>query len=373
MPHALIVGAFGQDNPGDEALLAAAVAGVRSCDGWEPVVATARRAAATELLGVETVPATAAGVGRAALRCDALVVGGGTVFKELHPSSRRPPHGLLANTAVLCRAVSGRQRPVALLGVGAAPLTTRWARKLARDIAHHADLLVLRDPESARILGDVGVPRPLRVGADLTWTGHGRRLAEPIGPASALGVAVSHLAGDDGLEGRLGDAVAAVAGPDRHVEVEPWQGSPRLSPDGRSAARIADSIGTGAVVVEPPLDLADAVHRASRRSAVVAMRFHGAVAAAMAGRPFLAVAHEPKLAGLAARLGQPSIPPSSATPDLVAAVEALVDSLPPSAESVGDEVERAHASIDLLRLLLAGRGSSHRLPRLELVPEPVPA
>src|SRR3546814_11159643 len=42
MPAALIVGAFGQDNPGDEALLAAAVYAVRAQDGWDPIAVAAR-------------------------------------------------------------------------------------------------------------------------------------------------------------------------------------------------------------------------------------------------------------------------------------------------------------------------------------------
>jgi hypothetical protein len=93
----------------------------------------------------------------------------------------------------------------------------------------------------------------------------------------------------------------------------------------------------------------------------------------MAGRPFLAVAHEPKLAGLAARLGQPSVPATPSIPALVAGLEALAAAHPPHAELLRVEAERAHASVDLLRLLLSGRGSSRRLSKLELVPEPVPA
>jgi hypothetical protein len=373
VPYALIVGAFGQDNPGDEALLASAVDAVRSCDGWQPVVATARRAATADRLDVDTVPATAVGVGRAATRCDALVVGGGTIFKELHATSRRGPSSLLANTAVLCRVVQGRNRPVALLGVGASSMRTRRARALARDVAEHVDLLVLRDSQSAEVLVALGVPGPLRVGADLTWTSLRELVPQPRTDEGPLGVAVSHLAGDDAFDLRLGTAIAVVAGSHGDVEVEPWQGSPHLGPDARCGARLAKSIGRAARVVDPPLDLADAVARSSRRSGIVAMRFHGAVAAAMAGRPFLAVAHEPKLAGLAARLGQPSVPPTSSIPALVAGLEALAGAGPPHAELLAVEAERSHASVDLLRLLLSGRGSSRRLTKLELVPEPVPA
>src|SRR3546814_14437027 len=62
-----------------------------------------------------------------------------------------------------------RRRPVALIGVGAAPITAPSNRRLAVNLVRHADLLVLRDDESAELLGGLGAPTPLRVGAALSW------------------------------------------------------------------------------------------------------------------------------------------------------------------------------------------------------------
>jgi polysaccharide pyruvyl transferase WcaK-like protein len=371
-PVALVVGAFGQDNPGDEALLAASVAAVRAT-GWTPVAVTARPAETATRLGVDTVPATAAATARAARRASALVVGGGTLFKELHPASGRPPGSLLRRAAGLTGAFHARGRPVALIGVGADEIRHPTTRRLARSLARRADLLVLRDGASAALLNEMGVPAPLRVGADLAWL-----TLDPVGRAPdagappPIGVAISHLAGDRGLLDRLAEGLRPLASRGHPIEVEPWQGSRRLGPDGRAAAHLARAMGGRASVVPPPRDLTEAAARSAALGAVIALRFHAAVAAAATGTPFVGVAHEPKLGALADRLRQPQLdvhdPPTAVT----AAVDrALLGG--PDLHAVAAERRRAEATVELLGLLLAGTGDADRLVDLDLVPEPTPA
>lgn len=373
MPIALIVGAFGQDNPGDEALLASTVQAVRARPGWEPLVATGRPADTEALLDVATLPATPAATLRATARADALVVGGGTVFKELHHSSGRPAGGLLRRAAGLTSAFYARRLPVALIGVGAAPIHHPANRHLARSIARRADLLVLRDAESADVLAGMGVPSPLRVGADLSWLAARPPERGPeCGPAP-IGVAVSHLAGGDDLVDRLIDGLRPAVEAGRCVEIEPWQGSPRLGADGRIAARMARALGLGARLVAPPRDLDEATQRAAGRAAVVAMRFHAAVAAAEAGTPFAAVTHEPKLAAIARSTGQPTIAVDDPVAAVAAAVRQALLGAPPSPEAVADQHRRAEATADLLGIVLCGEGDAGRLAHLDLVPLPVPA
>jgi len=373
VPHALIVGAFGQDNPGDEALLGATVDAVAAAPGWVPVVATARPGETSDALGIDTIPASAYAVGKAATHADALVVGGGTVFKELHPATGRRRVALLAQAVTLARAVGIRGKPVALVGVGAAPMSSRVARRMARELARLSNLLVLRDDESAAILIGAGVSGPLRVGADMTWSGAVPTVL-PVGRGAPVGVAVSHLAADDDFIDRLGEALGS-ASLQCPVELEPWQGSPRLGSDALVARRLAAGAEAGSDVgiLSPPDDFDDAVVRASGRRAMVALRFHGAVAAACGGRPFLAVTHEPKLSALAARLAQPTVSPSASTREIAAALSELLHAAAPSRAAVDRERARALATADLLQLLLAGRGPSSRLGDLDLVPAPVAA
>jgi len=374
VPVALIVGAFGQDNPGDEALLDAAVHAVRACDGWEPLVVTARPQATAARLDLETVPGTGPAALRAASRADALVVGGGTVFKELHPASGRPAGALLRRAVALTGAVNARRRPVALVGVGAAEISRSANRRLARSLARRADLLILRDAESADLLARMGVQAPLRVGADLSWLTVPPALPDRPDRATApVGVAVSHLAGGDRLVDALTAALRPLVSAGRPIEIEPWQGSPRLGADGQIAARMASALGCGASVVGPPQDLDDAAARTARRAAVVAMRFHAAVVAASTGTPFAAVAHEPKLAAIAARTGQPTISVETDADTACLAIEQALLGPGPSTTAVADERRRAEATADLLGILLSGHGDAGRLVHLDLVPEPVPA
>lgn len=373
MPVALIVGAFGQDNPGDEALLDASVTAVRAQPGWVPLVVTARPAETTARLAVDAVRPGDLAAAQAAVRADALVVGGGTVFKELHPSTGRSRGALLRRAAALTGAFRGRGRPVALIGVGAAPIARSANRRLARSIARCSDLLVLRDAESAVILAGLGAAAPLRVGADLAWLCSVPPAPMPRVAAAPVGVAVSHLAGGDRLMDRLADALRPLARAGHPVEVEPWQGSPRLGADAVHARRLARRIGAGASVVPPPVDLDEAVARMAGRSVAVALRFHAAVAAAEAGTPFVSVTHEPKLAGIADRMGQHAVDPRASASVIAEAVQQAILGPPPSPEAVTAERRRAEATVDLLGLVLCGDGPASHLELLDLVPTPTPA
>jgi polysaccharide pyruvyl transferase WcaK-like protein len=97
---------------------------------------------------------------------------------------------------------------------------------------------------------------------------------------------------------------------------------------------------------------------------VRAQRFHSLVTAASAGVPALAVAHEPKLAGLARRLGQPTVDAGAAPQDFAAAVLGALDAAPASVAAVRRERAAAEDGFRLLRVLLAG-GRSHEAVDIE--------
>src|SRR5919197_621127 len=173
MPSVLLAGAFGQRNPGDEALLAAFV---RALDGWDVLATSAEPLATAAQHGVTALPAARpVAVARALARADAVVFAGGTTFKLLKPASGRPRHDLLARGLAAAALARAARKPLALVGVGVGDLRTRRARALARAVVRRADLLVLRDEESATLLAEAGAPAPFRVGADPAWT-----LLEPL-------------------------------------------------------------------------------------------------------------------------------------------------------------------------------------------------
>lgn len=374
MTPTLVCGAFGQGNPGDDALLTAFARVLADRELLIPAVEPARpdlgrgEPSTGDLVSgrMRYIRPTAVSVARSLRTVDSVVVAGGTVFKLLHPSTRRHPLALLARTAALQAGARARGIPFALVGVGAGDLRGSTARRLVRQITDHPDLLVLRDEESAAVLHDAGAPGPFRVAADPAWS----LLTSPVPEASpspqhdppAL-VAISHLADRDPV--RLADRIAALVdhltGRGVPVHLQPWQGGveaadAQLALSVRNRARLPGLVH----VRSRPADLHDAVAACADARAVIGLRFHSLVAAAAAGRPFLAIAHEPKLAGVARRLGQVSVPPHAATGVLCAAADQTMRTAPPERSLVDREIALAHHSLRLLRVVLS-RGAEDEL------------
>jgi polysaccharide pyruvyl transferase WcaK-like protein len=378
-----LAGAFGQGNPGDEALLSAFA---RELGHLDPVASTSDPQATAATHGVTAVERDdMPRVGREIARADAVVVAGGTIFKTLHPSCGRAPLSLLRRTAALAAATRALRKPLALVGVGAAPLRGRAARSLTRRIIRSANLLILRDEESAGHLAAAGAPTPIRVGADAAWTLVPEQRAEPAaladaaatpdGPAvlmrSATGahapvaldgagdgrpvvVALSHLAGGPELAERLAAGLRPVVDAGLPVRLDPWQ------PDGDAelAAAVATRLDDPRVsVAAPPADLDEARESMDGARLVLAQRFHALVAAAGAGVPALAVAHEPKLEGLARRLEQPAVAADAPPATLAGEVLRAVDGPPAPPAAIERERASAAEAFRLLRVLLA-RGRS---------------
>jgi polysaccharide pyruvyl transferase WcaK-like protein len=353
MARVLLLGAFGQGNPGDEALLRAFRDGLAP---HEVVVASSDPQTTSREHGC---PATSSRDPRAVLgaltRADAVVVGGGTIFKTLHPATGRHPRSLLRRTRAVIAAAHMLRRPVALAGVGAGSLPDRAARRLAVSSAQAADLLLLRDEESAEVLRGAGLPRAPRVGADAAW-----RLFEGPGLASRgrsgvrpdrVVVALSAHAGGEDLADSLSAGLAALVERGCAVQLQPWQVGPGQS-DTTLAAAVARRLQVE--VLSPPDDLEDARRVFSDAGLVVTLRFHGLVAAGAAGVPALAVAHEPKLAGLARRLGQPTVDAGALARQLGPAMTAALEgAAPPSPAAVAAQVAAATEDFGRVRELVS--------------------
>ena len=349
-----LAGAFGQGNPGDEALLAAFANGIGAHDA---VVASADPAATAAEHGLDAIGRDDLGrVAREIRRADSVVVAGGTIFKTLHPASGRPPLALLSRTAALAAAARALRKPLALVGVGAAPLHGASARGLARAIVRAADLLILRDEESAAHLAEIGAPTPIRVGADAAWTllplpGETRGLTPCF--TGGIVVALSHLAGQRDLGERLAAGLQPIVDAGIPVRLDPWQ----VDGDAELAADVAARLGGDALIGAPPADLRVARDGMTGARLVIAQRFHALVAAASAGVPALAVAHEPKLSGLARRLEQPTVAADAPPQTFADAALRALDAAPAPATTVRRERAAAEDGFRLLRVLLA-RGRS---------------
>ncbi len=363
-PRVLLAGAFGQDNPGDESVLDAFVSALGECR----ISATVGRLPAQRPPGFRPVlAADRVAVAREAVRAD-LTVATATVFKTLHPSSGRSPLGLLGATLALSSAARVAGRPIAMAGVGAGNLAHPLAPVLTRAIIASAGLVRLRDEESAAVLAAAGVGRPLPVGADVVWAAVDR--FPPPGPRRPPGrgglavIALSHLAGGHTLVRALQETAVGLVGSGFEVVLHPWQ----PAQDRPMAAAVAAGCPVPVRVWDPPTDVPSAARDYRRATVLIGLRFHSLVAAASAGVPFVAVAHEPKLTGVARRLGQRAVSPAVTGPGLLGAVLEAASGPPASTSSVAAETVRAAATLDEVRSTAHAAAARRRRSRWGTAP-----
>jgi polysaccharide pyruvyl transferase WcaK-like protein len=240
-----------------------------------------------------------------------------------------------------------------------------------RRLVRAADLLVLRDEESADVLAGMGAPTPFRIGSDPAWT-LVEQQPEPLASRELVIVALSSEAGNGSLADELAAALVPVLAQGHRVALQPWQVGGPVRPDDLDMARaVAARLGGTAEILLPPADLREAIDVFSEARLVVGLRFHALIAAAAAGRPFVAYAHEPKLAAAARRLGQPAIDPAGGGEELAdVLLSAANRPLGPSLSAVRGEIARAEETMRLLRLVLSeGRnGEPESIGTLPLQP-----
>jgi polysaccharide pyruvyl transferase WcaK-like protein len=377
VPRVLLAGAFGQRNPGDDALLTAFTGAL---PGWEAVVPAANIASVGDGR-IHAVPNSGRRALTALMNSDALVFAGGTLFKTLDPATGRAPHALLMRALLLARGARALSRPIALVGVGAGRLADRRSRSLARALIATADMTVLRDDASADILAEAGVPQPMRIGADAAWTLLDRyRSPRSVRTRGPLVVAVSRHAGGPTQAPALAAGVAELLrGRDDidRIVLEPWQvGGPGLDDlDLARGLQRALRVATerDVTLVPPPESIVTASETYRDARLVIGQRFHSLVAAAAAGTRFVAVAHEAKLAELATRLGQPTLAAAAPVADIAPTLAAALDGPAPDQDEVAAQTERAIASLELMRTVVEGgrAGYPADLRALRLRPEAV--
>ena len=348
----LLVGAFGHRNPGDEALLSAFHRALRD---FPLVVASTDPADTLRRHGLRAVSSRSwPDVVRAVRRSAGVVFAGGTVFKELPPSSGRQRSALLRNSLAVATLAQAAGKPVCMVGVGVGSLRGGTSRALARRLARQADLLVLRDEASVHALAGIGAPMPVRMGADPAWTLLDQVPTDTEPREETVTVVPSRWATGPLLVDALVDALQSLMADGCRVQLQPWQCDGTRDDDRYCADVLARRLDGDVTMLSPPETIEDAAAVFGRTGVVVSARFHALVAAGAAGTSFLAIAHEHKLAAIAERLGQPVLPLSATPAEARAAAQAARAVTPPAHAAVRGEVAAAEEAFALLRLVLTG-------------------
>jgi len=298
----LVAGWIGSTNLGDELVFA----GMRRllAEHGARVVAVSQDPAATRIdHGVNAVAGTDPyALGRAIGQADALILGGGGLLQDDSSVLNLPFH--LSRVAL----ARGRGTPFAGVGLGIGGLSTALGRSLVRRTMGSAVATSVRDQPSADLLAQVGVPgaalaadtafaldAPSAAAEDRLvvclrrWGGAGSQL-----PASLQGDPTPQLQVEV-LASSLDASAEALGLTVRFVAFQ-------RDRDDALHRRVAQHMRSPVSFATPGLSTVLEEVAASR--AVVSMRYHGGIAATLAGRPVVLIDYASKVAALATELGQ---------------------------------------------------------------------
>lgn len=299
-PRIVVAGWFGSGNLGDELILRAIIRELREI-GAEPAAITSDAAHTWLNHRIDShthrSPRDHRRLAADLRRADGLVLTGGLIQNETSPWN-------LPHHAGRLWAAGGT--PAAAAGLGAGRVNGRWGKLVAERMMRKVSPVVVRDRDSATRLGDLGV-RDIRVGADPVLAlqpdpvaagntmcvilrppnrpgpGTAAAKARPPSPERAQRTAEALDAAADQL-GFTIRLVAFHAGRDQAVHEE-----------------VAKRLTVSAELISPGLD--EVMTEVGRSRLVVAMRYHGAVAALLADRPAVLIDYSPKMRSLAAEGG----------------------------------------------------------------------
>lgn len=299
-PRIAIAGWFGSGNLGDELILRALIRNLRDLSA-DPMAVTLDSDHTWLNHRIDSVvhrsPRDHRRLAAALRRADGLLLAGGLIQDETS-AWNLPFHA--------GRIWAAGGMPTAAVGLGAGRVRGRWGRTLANRMMRRASPVVARDRDSATRLGDLGV-RGVRVGADPVLS----LPTEPVAAGNTMcvilrppnrpgpGTAAAKARPPSPEEAqRLAEALdAAASALGFTIRMTAFH----ADRDGPVHEEVARRLTTPAELLSPAPD--EAITEVGRSRLVVAMRYHGAVAALLADRPALLIDYSPKMRSLAAEGG----------------------------------------------------------------------
>ncbi len=296
----IICGAYGMGNAGDEAIVDAIVAEMRSIDDKMPICVLSRKPQEIrDRLGVESVHTfNFFGFTAAVRRAQLYINGGGSLIQDV--TSRRSLWYYLWSicTAGLlgCR--------VMMYGCGIGPVLYPGDIRLTRRVLNRfVDAITLREPDSIKELKRFGVTEPeMQLTSDPVFSLPSSTALEVENYMRKYGVdpdgryACFSLRRWPGFEAKA-EAVAICA---KHVYAKhgliPLFVAINHKNDGDAAAKVIEKLGDTPYFSLPDALGSDmAIGIMSKMELVVSMRLHGLIFAASAGAPLVGISYDPKV------------------------------------------------------------------------------
>ena len=305
---AVISGAYGMSNVGDEAVLEAMLAQLRSVDPAMDITILSRSPrATTNHHGVKAIHSFRLGaVLRAMRRAEIFISGGGSLVQD-NTSSRSLWYYLYTMWAAW-----RRDCRVILYGCGIGPVKRRFDRRLARWVLNrYTDVITLRDPDSVEELESLGVTRPEIVLSSDPALGLPDAPAEEVDAlAEAIGLRQEGkylclcLREWEGMDERAGYIAEAADRAAEELGLEPVFLSVNARQDGAIARAVAGRMRHKALLVDRDVSPGVAAGLIGRMSVVLSVRLHALIFAASRGVPVVGLSYDPKVAAFLDYIGQ---------------------------------------------------------------------
>jgi polysaccharide pyruvyl transferase CsaB len=350
MQPVLLCGYYGEHNLGDDALLQALLSQLPA--SLTPLVTAFDQAEVQRVHGVETVQRRSFRAVLAALgRSRALVLGGGSLLQDA--TSLRS----LLYYAALITAARLQGKPVLLWAQGLGPLRRRRSRALVRGLLPLVSGITWRDPTSAGLSRELGVPASY--GSDAVWSLPRQHWLGMGGPIVVCWRPTPQLVGSAWLP-YLSALEQLAERVDRQVIWLPFhrdQDTPLLE-QLTAQGLVGHTLLRRSRVVQA-LSPAEAMALFRGASLVLAMRLHALILAAISGSAVSALSYDPKVQACAEELGCSCIDlaerPTSAADLARLWGEALEH--PPASTALESMRQATAVHAQLLDSLLGGKGA----------------
>lgn len=309
--NALVIGWYGAPNVGDEVLLEVLRTAVAS-KGGGIIVASVDPVLTREMHGVDCVDFHNLGeIARALLWADVLIMGGGGIFQDHHPFHLHAVYDPVINdiSSYVRPILMARQFsvPVLIWGHGVGPLAGPDARVLVRDIFNGVTAASVRDDKSLKLLREIGVDRPIAVGADPGWL-YRKSCIQQVdlpsrlpGGRNTLAIVVREWF-DDGSDwkDKLLAAIDKVVDGDWQVKWIAFQANIRAS-SATSDVQLLDELREGLpshlkgelLLPRTPKEAWDMLVSAD---AIFSMRLHASILGLLAKKPLVGLEYDDKMA-----------------------------------------------------------------------------
>jgi len=312
MKQVFILGAYGQNNLGDEALLDVFI---KQFEGCQLIVNSAQPEVTAKRYGVQCVSTywnwrPRFSRVRTLLASDLFVFGGGSLLKEIEGNwIARLAYFARILLILIFAKVTGKQ--TAMLGVGMGPLHYPLYKFLTRVSANLTGVICVRDTDSRDLLRSVGVHREVFVTADPVFTlsiqGRAPVVDQPFAASAAYVAVVPRYSLTEAQQHALAAACDAIVERyQQQILFIPFQTDYLQHFDDTQASRqiqakMRHPEAAHIWVTDSPRAAFDVIGKATL---VLSARLHALIFAAMQGVPSVALSYEVKVRSFMAEAGQ---------------------------------------------------------------------